>query len=265
MKVWRRIVKMIAICCMCNMASHAEQRNGVDSAGTSEEATVTLELTRLVVTGSSLELTYTIRNGLDRDVWICSEAGAIPYEMYLTQDKQTLLIRKRLDVPSSMIWRTSPHPGTYVRLKTGAIRPESLVIDLPAKQQSTYASIGGEVVTQRASRLVLEIGYYDEDLPALIRGICAVADQLSGKGWELGYGLGTDALKTYFRGLIVRGNFVGSDVLKDEPYTKDYLSVQYSGQALTGEKVLRLETKGVSIPYKGGIGVDARGASQGQP
>ena len=39
-----------------------------------------------------------------------------------------------------------------------------------------------------------------------------------------------------------------------DAYDRDYIYVRYSGQALTGEKILRMEIEGVAIPYDGGAG-----------
>jgi hypothetical protein len=248
-----RIVKMIAICCVCNIASHAEEVNEAKGPDSNGEKTVSIGLVKLEVTGSSLGLSYEVRNGSARDVWVCSEVSSMPFEIYLTQDKQTLLIRKRLDVPSKAIWASPPTPGTYVRLGPGANRPESVLIDLPVKPNFVYAPVGGEAIAQTVRRVALEIGYYDEDLPTLVRSICAVADELSAKGWGLGYNLNPNTLNTYFRGLIVRGVFAGSGVITQEPYTQAHVYVPHSRQALTGERVLRIEVNGVSIPYRGRV------------
>ena len=98
MNAARRIAKLLAICCVCTVLSPAEDAKGPDM---SKNAAVTMEITKLEVNDSTLALSYNIRNGTDREAWVCSEVGSIPFEAFLTSDKQTLLIRKRLDVPSN--------------------------------------------------------------------------------------------------------------------------------------------------------------------
>jgi hypothetical protein len=228
--------------------------NGPDN---SKGTAVTVELTKLEVTDVSLALSYQIRNASDHEVWVCSEVtrGRTRFEMFLTHDKQTLLIRKRLDVPTQAIWHTPPDPGTYVRLNPGAVQPESLQIDLPATGRFRYASQSTEVLAQTVRRLVLEIGYFDENLPALLRSIRAVGDHFSDEGWKLYTArLNPGMWQTYFRGLAAYGAASDLDIINKDPESKGYVYINYSYQALM-EKVLRMEINGVGIPYKGKIEV----------
>ena len=245
----RRIMRVLAICCLCNMASHAEQRNKTDDADNNKEKAVTIELTKLEITDSSLGLNYKIRNGSDRDVWVCSEPSSIPFEVYLTYDKQVLLIRKRLDVPCHMVWRAPPTPATYTRLSPGAVQPDSLLIDIPVAPRSIYATLDTAEVVQTVRCLALEIGYYDEDLPALVRRIFEVADEFNPESWNLD----PNIREVYFRGLAVRSALSGFYVINKDPYGEGRVYVEYSHQALAGEKVLRMQINGVAIPYKGRI------------
>ncbi|OHB65515.1 MAG: hypothetical protein A2Y77_04305 [Planctomycetes bacterium RBG_13_62_9] len=249
----RGILKVLALCCLCNMASHAQPAGTASVPGTGKGPAPTIELAKLEIAVSSLELSYTIRNGSDHEAWICTEVSHIPFEMYVTHDQQALLIRRHLDVPCWHIWHHPPLPGTYMRLRPGAAQPESLRIDLPAKPTFLYAHETTEVIEQTVNRLVLEIGYYDENLPALVRSICEVADKFSDEGWKL-YTSGPDPnmWHTYFRGLTVRGALSGFDVVNKDPDSTGYVRIDYSYQALA-EKVLRMEINGVAIPYKGRI------------
>ena len=247
-----RIMAMVALCCVCNMGSDAGQAQQADGQDAVDETGVTIELTKLEVSDSSLELDYKITNSSDDDVWVCSKPSSIPFEVYLTHDPQTLLIRKRLDVPSTFIWSRPPAAGTYVRIVPGATQMDSMRLDLPVTPRSVYASVGPEV-PQTVRRLVLEIGYYDEDLPALVRSILDVAGNCSPQSWYV-Y---PDFLKTYFRGLLVRNSLSGFNAINKDPYGEGRVSIEYSYQALTGEKVLRVEINGVSIRY--GVEGEVRG------
>lgn len=244
-----RLMVILAIWCAGNISSDAELAEEVDGPEYSKESGVTIELTRLEVTESFLALSYKIRNGSSHDVWICSRVSSTTFELFLTHDKQTLLIRRRLDVPTKRIWHRPPSPGTYTRLRPGAEQTESLQIDLPATTHFEYIDLDVQEVAWTPRRLALEIGYYDTDLPALIGGIFAIADKFSLEGWSL-Y---PEIRETYFRGLGVRGALADFYDINKDPDGTGCVHIGYSYQALTGEKVLRMEVNGVAIPYKGRI------------
>jgi hypothetical protein len=249
MDVVMKIVDMAVIGCLCCMVSHAEQADTGIRLGCSNRSDVMIELSKLEITDSSLALTYRVRNDSDHDIWVCSEVSSTPFEVFLAKDSRTLLIRKRLDVPSSKIWHRDPSAGTYIRLNAGSSYAESLVIDLPVVPRFVYASSENEEVTTTVRRVVLETGYYDEDLPALVHGIFEVADKWSPQTW----GVYPDLVKTYFRGLAVRNALSGFDTLNKDPYGEGHVHIEYSRQALTGEKVLRVEVNGVGVTYSGPV------------
>ena len=239
------IMAMVLLCCVCNMGSDAEQGGQVNGQDTMSETGVTIELTKLEVTDSSLQLSYEITNSSDHDVWVCSRVSSIPYEAFLVHDTQTLLIRKRLDVPSMAVWTRPPAAGTYVCVEPGVALPESLSLDLPVIRRFVYANVGATEVPQTVRRLALEIGYYDEDLPGLVRSIFDVADKFSPESWNLD----PNTEGTYFRGLAVRRALADYDIINKDPYGEGRVYIHYSYQALTGEKLLRIEIDGVSIRY----------------
>jgi len=253
MNLLKRIMKLLAICCVCTVMSPADEEKSPDM---SKDAGVRMEITRLEVSDSTLALSYNIRNGSDREAWVCNDIGHIPFEVFLTFDQQTLLIRKRLDVPSKSRWRGPSPVGTYVRIAPGASLTESVQIVLPVSPNTEYAFEYTTEFAQPVRRLALEIGYYDEDLPALIRSIIGAAE----KSGLTSRDVPANILNTYFRGLIVRGELAGFDLVNKDPYDRGLVYINYSYQALTGEKILRVDVNDVSIPYKGhsegaGVGV----------
>jgi len=211
-----------------------------------EGAAVAMEITELDVNDSTLTLGYKIVNGTDRDAWVCDKIGPMAFEVFLTADKQTLLIRKRLDVPSSRMWRDIP-VGRYVRMAPGESLAESVQITLPASPRIQYANEYATESAQPVGRLALEIGYYDEDLPALIHSILDVAK----KSGLTSADVPVEILDTYFRGLRVRGVLGSFDQMNPDPYGQGYVNIFFSSQALTGEKILRADVNNVSISYKG--------------
>jgi hypothetical protein len=243
MNTVRRTLKLLAVCCVCTVLSPAEEAEVSDTA---TDGGVTIEITDFDVNDSTLALTYVISNGSDREAWVCSKIGRIPFEVFLASDKQTLVIRKRLDVPSNTRWRDRP-VGTYIHLKPGDSLTESVQIALPVIPSVLYATSATAESAQPVQRLAVEIGYYDEDLPALIHSIFAVAEA---SGLTI-LDVPVNILDTYFRGIRVRSALAGFDQVNPDPYGQGQVHLRYSGQALTGEKILRVDVNDVSIPYEG--------------
>lgn len=215
-----------------------------------EPAGVTMALTGLDVNDTNLELRWTIKNGYDHDVWICDYVFAHTQypEVYLAEDKQTLMIRKRLDVPKPTdIWWTLPPIGRYVRLRPGEERSESLSITLPVIYETVFASTEEIQGTVYAKRLVLEIGFYNEDLPGLIRGIIEVAERLGCARLEPN-DLSSDIIRHYYKGLLIKNLFGGlSHFDESHSGSSGYFSTTCTEQLL-GEQSLLIIVDGVSIP-----------------
>jgi len=242
-----------------------EFASGAGEPNDPNQGAVTIELTKLDVNDTTLELHYKIKNNTDHDVWICDNVNTLanPFEVFLAEDAQTLVIRKRLDVPSRAIWRTQP-AGMYVRLCPGEDLIESLSLNLPVQPSFVFASAGRTQVTQNARCLALEIGFYDEDLPALICSIIIEADKFSGTTFDID----TAIVKEYFKGLLVKGclgPLNSFEELNKDLINKGKVVIYYSYQALTGEKVLRIEVDNVSIPYEGYLQSTSNAESNNDP
>jgi hypothetical protein len=245
-----RIMRVLAICCLCNMASHAEQAKEEGGPEPGNETGVAMEITELDVNDSTLTLSYNITNATDRDAWVCSSiASSEPFEVFLTSDKQTLVIRKRLDVPTTVMWRPPGPVGTYLRIAPGASLADSVRIVVPVTPRFLYARPGTTEVAQTVTRLALEIGYYDADLPGIIRAVIATVEKSGLTVRDIDGGL----LDTYFRGFRLRVVLGDFDLLNKDPYGQGRVSIRYSQQALTDEKVLRVDVNDVAIPYAGPI------------
>jgi hypothetical protein len=251
MKIFGRLLTVLIICSLLTQGSLAVDANDLDAG---QESDVSIELTRFDVNDTNLELGWKIINNTNDEVWVCDNSSSFiesGFESFLAADSQTLIIRRRLDVPHGGIWRVSP-AGTYVRLRPGEILPESLVFDLPVQSRTVYASHGWTEVAEFAGRIALEIGFYDQDLPALIRSILQEAEKYSGSSSSFNNGF--DIKEDYFRGLLVR-DFLGPlevfDAIYPDFYGEGKVLIPYSYQALTGEKVLQLLIDNISIPYQG--------------
>lgn len=241
----RRLVLVGAICLVCSVASHTKEGGGVVDPNDATWAGVTISLTNLEVTDSSLDLSYEIRNDSDHEAWMCSESGP-PFEVFLALDTQTLVIRKRMDVPDDSIWDRGTPVGTYVRIVPGASLTESVQTTLPVTPRITYSAKKTTEVAQTVTRLALEIGYFDEDLPTLIHTICAIADTCSIPSGSFP----SETINTYFRGVVIRGSLGRYfDRLNPDPYGAGRVRIFYPHGLI--EEILRADVNDVSIPYEG--------------
>lgn len=240
--------------------------DGGDLPDQNDREPVMIVLTKLEVTDKALELAYKIKNGSDHDVWVCDGLGVVyggsdfaAYEAYLAEDAQTLLIRRRFDVPIEAITE-DVFISRYVRLRPAQERTESLSLTVPVTPQLIFAVERAHA--EYATRLTIEIGYYDEDLPGLIRRILEVAEKLKcAKPPYTDIGIkSAEIFAHYFSGLVISGAFGGLSQF-NESYKdgSEQILIPYMGQVLKGECVLRLVVDGVCIPYAGYLGLTGEG------
>jgi len=245
MSGYKRLILALGLCVLLTGFTKAED---IDD---SNEQAVTIVLTGFDVNESKLELQWDTKNNSDHDVWICISLDPfeIRSEVYMEEDDKTLTIRRRFDVP---YYRTMPYLyyAKYNRLNPGENLKESLSLPIPVFQRDFF--VGTLPRSGYAKRLVLEIGYYDENLPELILSIIEVAEKLSSEDVDV-HGDDANITYRYFPGLVVSsliGGLSGFNSL-DEDFSVDpneQICVPYTFQALSGEKVLRLEINGVHIP-----------------
>ncbi len=64
-------------------------------------STPTITITKLNINDTKLELCYEIKNNSQQEIWICdSVSEEYNFEVFLDEDGQTLIVRKRLEVPT---------------------------------------------------------------------------------------------------------------------------------------------------------------------
>jgi hypothetical protein len=248
-----RIESLILALTLCVFSLMFAQSETGGDPNNVEEKIVTIELTKLDVNDTTLELSYKIKNNTDHEVWICDDVdvylASIDFEVYLSEDEQTLLIRKRLDVPTDVEWGSCPN-GHYVLLRSGQERTESLSLAVPVHPRRLFAS--GEAVSDHARRLVLEIGFYNEDLPGMIRDILEMAEKLNCARLESSE-YRTPFFIRYFKGIwIAHQLFGGLSGFEEYTYKEgsEEINIPYTWQNFGGEQVLRIEVDGVYIPYE---------------
>ena len=129
------------------------------------------------INDQTLELRYKIMNNSKQDIWVCNgvgwveadDASRLDYEAYL-EENNTLVIRKRLDVPTYIIYYIWPQ-GRYVRLRAGEERSESLSLRLPVRHNRLFIPALEKPGIIYSRHLVIEIGYLTKNLLA-IEGVC---------------------------------------------------------------------------------------------
>ena len=229
-------------------------QDGEDVADQNDVDSVIIALTHLDVNDTNLELSWKIKNNTDHDVWICDDiiVETDPnIEVYLSEEEQSLLIRRRLDVPTAS-WVQGRTTGRYVLLRPEQERTESLSLGVPVEPYRVFAT---ELATSlHARRLVLEIGFYDEDLPKLIRNILEIAEKLNCLEYIEHK---TDLFMCYFKGAWIAPLFGGLSGFEENTYKEgsEEINIPYTRQQLSGEQVLRIEVDGVHIPYLGYHGI----------
>ena len=218
-----------------------------------------IALTRFDLSDQTLTLTYEIKNGSNQDVWVCEHVRVLhmadprDYDVYLEQDG-TLMLRKRLEVVDEVeCYAPRAYRGTYVRLRPGQERTESLSLTVPIEPYhvlSFHAVPGFDYVT----RMVVEVGLFEGDLPGRIRQICKIAERLN---CERVYYSDLDVenvelFDAYFGGLIVAYSFGGLAGFDEAfPEGSDRITIPHMWPVRLGERGLRITMDGLSLPYAG--------------
>ena len=223
-----------------------------DSADQNDVEAVMIVLTKLEVTDRILELNYKIKNGSSHDVWFCDSLAVnfdIRFEVHMAEDDQTLLINRRCNVPTEFYFDQPPF-GRYVHLRPGEERAESLSLTVPVFPLRLFTD--NRPTAEYATCLALEIGFYNEDLPGLIRGIFEVADKLDYTNLDLS-NCDPSIIERYFRGILVaRYCGVLSGFNKNHSDVSEQILIPHFCPILKDEQVLRLTVDDVFIPCKSG-------------
>jgi hypothetical protein len=239
-----RYTIMVAMSCLCILLPAPTLGRPASDAGAKRKSGVEIiALTEPDVTDKRLELRYEIKNGSDEAVWVCDSVDTyegLRFEAYLTNDGQTLLIRRRHDVPISL-FRDLPC-GRYVCLGAGDSRTESLFLSVPVYLRGVFSSGALPQGTVYARRLVLEIGFYAEDLPRMVRGILEKAEKVSDENTDKNLALVNEN---------IGGLLYFNESNEGLRHRDEQVLIPYTHQGLRGEQVLRVTVDGLLIPYMG--------------
>ena len=141
----------------------------------------TITITKMDINDTNLKLSYEIRNNSETDIWIFSGFGktGVSAELFLAEDDQTLILRRQLDVP----WNGGSGVilGRYLLIPSHQTLTESVSIPIPVYPEYRFADRRQSNSVEYATRLIIEIGYYDENLPGMIKKFIKKADIIDGK------------------------------------------------------------------------------------
>ena len=136
------------------------------------KSTTTLNITQVKSVTDSIKFEWIIKNTSKQDIWICEDIIAFyegDLEVLVREEEQTLLIRRRLNVPTTIYFDEIPI-GRYVLISSGETLEEEISLHLPIKSSPVLESINlsdtPKLVTLKKVRL--EIGFFNEPLRNLV-------------------------------------------------------------------------------------------------
>jgi len=223
------------------VAGQLRRCSATESTALKKGEGVIIVLTRLETNGNALALSYEIRNDSTSDVWLCigrPESG-VGTEVFMRDDGRTLSLRRRLNVPTLVM---SPVMALrkYIRFRPGTVRKESVEVNLPVLPYRLLQHASRLEGLQHVTCLVVEIGYYEGNLPETIRAIMGN----SAKGAGVNTSVYPPDLKKWFGSASYFFDELNQDV-----DTNEEIIVPYTALKFTGEHVLQITVDGVWIPY----------------
>ena len=240
--MYKSTILIVALSLCILLATRIQAQPKADSGVEKKAGAPTIDVAELNISDKTLKLCYEIKNDSEHDIWICDcVSGGYNFEVYLDEDGQTLVVRKRLDVPSSSSWYAQPI-GKYMRLRPGNKKIKSLWLTLPVNSVHIYKSKTRKRLQPivNAKRLSIEIGYYLGNLP------------------EIFYDMLKETEKTDLDKMILFNHWFGGVLgfnYKNEQlrHRDEEVLIPYTQQKLNNEKVLRTIIDDLSIPYKESI------------
>ena len=201
-----------------------------ENEGDSEK--IMIIATKIELNNENLNINYEIRNNSQQEIWICDSIKALPrpikdYEVFIDENDQTIIVRKRMDVPSSILYTLNP-AGKYIRLCPGNKKSYSLLFPIPVNYVGIYMGMGRREDIIYATRLAIEIGYYVGDLPDLFYN-GAIEDEKKSRDTD-------STLRSSGTNELLRQR-------------NEEIFIPHAYQRFKGEKVLRTIIENQRIPY----------------
>jgi hypothetical protein len=132
-----------------------------------------LEVESFSLTKESLRLNYRVTNVLPHDIWVCvnihqRENQDSEWSVETEVGGGSLLIRRRGNLKQKCFVTAGDVYAVYYRLPPGASRSDTALLLLPVRSQSPVAFRARSVCPVVLNRVVLELGYFGEELRELL-------------------------------------------------------------------------------------------------
>jgi len=232
------ITVALLLCILLSIRSHAKSNDN--------SVNLTISIAKLNVSDKSLELSWEIKNDSEQDAWILTglDRSGATISAFVGEDGQTLLMRRRLDLP----WKgDTPFPasnGRYVRLRVGQILPEAVSLAIPVWPVHDQVLVGSTYITDsiQLTRLAIEIGYYTEDFLGAVHRALEQDEKNPRIVPSVDPSL-TRSITEWFGGLRGFNNL--NELLN---WRDDEVLIPYTSQAFSGERFLRTTVDNLHIP-----------------
>jgi hypothetical protein len=241
----RRLAVVIFISTVCSLSgTQGERRRSSSREGDNDGAVKITPIGGPQISAEKSEWRYQIWNGSAQDVWVCGNLEIHCCETHLSDDNETLLIQRHLSLHAERLPGVQPS-ARYLRLRKGETRTELVSFSLPIQPQYVVSEARQERPLEDATHVVLEIGYYDGDLPGMILDMLHKAEMspkvephnLRLEDYDPSYHFGSTA-----QSFLAHNN-------EGRASKSEWISVPYTWQTLKGEHILRLTADSVHIPY----------------
>jgi len=237
--MYKSTILIVALSLCILLATRIQAQPKADSGVEKKAGTPTIDVTELKISDKTLKFCYEIKNDSEQDVWVCDNVHErYNFEVYLEEDGQTLMVRKRLDVPSSIDWFIQPF-GKYMRLRPEEKRVESLLLTAPVNSVYVHKSKTSKQLHRvvNAKRLAVEIGYYVGDLPEMFFDMLKETEKTD---------LDKMILFNHWFGGVLGFNHRNEQLRQRD----EEVIIPYTNQRFKSEQVLRTFIDNLNIPYK---------------
>jgi hypothetical protein len=155
--------------CSCTPTSEHAKAQGEQAQAASEKATPPLvQIKSLGVGPKEMWLAYRVTNPSNHDIWVAEDMGDYVREEGQTAElkikNETLYVDFHVVIPPG--WNMRTVFTRYRRIPPGQSRSKTMTLPVPVQSNSLEREgwDGSRVVR----RVVLDLGYFEEDLPTLI-------------------------------------------------------------------------------------------------
>jgi len=230
------------LCILPPITSNAETNKQIKNK--TDTTALTLEFSKLNVTEKAFEISYQIKNDSEQDIWLCKDLGSAfrTFEVSMADDDETLLVRRRLDVPINGFGEHAY--GSYIRIPKADRLKETILIPLPIRPvRIIMPPQRNEKVVKHVKQIMIEIGFFSGDTPGMILHMLEEAERNLQKKHVDDIGYPTDVIGWLVSSVIFNG------LNERVPDRNEQIVIPWTNQAIEGEQVLRATVENLHVPY----------------